>query len=209
MIAILDYGMGNLGSVYKALSFLGMQAVITGDPDVAGTAQALVLPGVGAMRPAMINMRARGLDRTVHDTIEAGKPFLGICLGMQMLFDTSEEDDADGLGILPGRVRRIPAAAGIKIPHMGWNRITLRGPEAAGGPGALLRDGESVYFVHSYHAVPDDLSILTAVSDHGIPFTAAVRSGSIDAFQFHPEKSGDRGIEILRRWLTRMEGSKV
>jgi len=209
MIAILDYGMGNLGSVHKALSFLGAQAVITGDPEVAGTAQALVLPGVGAMRPAMINMRARGLDRTVRDAIEAGIPFLGICLGMQILFDTSEEDDADGLGILPGRVRRIPAAAGIKIPHMGWNRITLRGSEAAGGPGSLLREGESVYFVHSYHAVPDDSSILTAMSDHGIPFTAAVRSGSVDAFQFHPEKSGDRGIEILRRWLTRMGGSKV
>ncbi|NLN45734.1 MAG: imidazole glycerol phosphate synthase subunit HisH [Clostridiaceae bacterium] len=207
MIAILDYGMGNLGSVHKALSHLGASAVVTSDPDVANAAQALVLPGVGAMRSAMVNMRARGLDRTVRDAIEAGKPFLGICLGMQMLFERSEEDDADGLGILPGRVRRIPAAAGIKIPHMGWNRITLRGAEAAGGPGALLREGESVYFVHSFHAVPDDPSILTAMSDHGIMFAAAVRSGSVDAFQFHPEKSGDRGIEILRRWLTRMEGT--
>ncbi len=206
MIAILDYGMGNLGSVHKALAFLGARAVVTEDPNVAGAARALVLPGVGAMRPAMANMRARGLDRAVRDGIGAGKPFLGFCLGMQMLFETSEEDDADGLGIFPGCVRRIPAAAGIKIPHMGWNRITLRGTEAAGGPGTLLREGESVYFVHSYHAVPDDPTIVTAMSDHGIPFTAAIRSGSVDAFQFHPEKSGDRGIEILRRWLTRMEG---
>lgn len=205
MIAILDYGMGNLGSVQKALAFLGAASEITDDPDRAKTADALILPGVGAMGLAMSNMRARGLDRTVREAVGREKPFLGICLGMQMLFEHSEEDGADGLGILPGRVRRIPPGPGLKIPHMGWNRIDLHGREAAGGPDTLLRQGESVYFVHSYYADPADSSIIAATADHGITFTAAVSKGSIDAYQFHPEKSGDRGIDILRRWLRRME----
>ena len=205
MIAILDYGMGNLGSVQKALAFLGAVSEITDDPDRARTADALILPGVGAMGLAMSNMRARGLDRTVREAVGCEKPFLGICLGMQMLFEHSEEDGADGLGILPGRVRRIPKGPGLKIPHMGWNRIDLHGKEAAGGPDTLLRQGESVYFVHSYYADPADPSIIAATTDHGITFTAAVSKGSIDAYQFHPEKSGDRGIDILRRWLRRME----
>ena len=205
MIAILDYGMGNLGSVQKALAFLGAASEITDDPDRARPADALILPGVGAMGLAMSNMRARGLDRAVREAVEREKPFLGICLGMQMLFEYSEEDGVDGLGILPGRVRRIPPGPGLKIPHMGWNRIDLHGREAAGGPDTLLRQGESVYFVHSYYADPADPSIITATADHGITFTAAVSKGSIDACQFHPEKSGDRGIDILRRWLRRME----
>lgn len=205
MIAILDYGMGNLGSVQKALAFLGAASEITDDPDRARPADALILPGVGAMGLAMSNMRARGLDRAVREAVGREKPFLGICLGMQMLFEYSEEDGADGLGILPGRVRRIPPGPGLKIPHMGWNRIDLHGREAAGGPDTLLRQGDSVYFVHSYYADPADLTIITATADHGITFTAAVSKGSIDACQFHPEKSGDRGIDILRRWLRRME----
>ena len=205
MIAILDYGMGNLGSVQKALAFLGAASEITDDPDRARTAEALILPGVGAMGLAMSNMRARGLDQAVREAVVHEKPFLGICLGMQMLFEHSEEDGADGLGILPGRVRRIPKGPGLKIPHMGWNRIDLHGREAAGGPDTLLRQGESVYFVHSYYADPADSSIIAATADHGITFTAAVSKGSIDAYQFHPEKSGDRGIDILRRWLRRME----
>jgi glutamine amidotransferase len=157
---------------------------------------------------AMANMRARGLDRAVREAVDQGKPFLGICLGMQMLFERSEEDGADGLGIFPGIVRRIPPGPGLKIPHMGWNRIDLHGREASGGPGTLLRQGESVYFVHSYYADPEDPSITTATADHGVTFTAAVSRGSVDAFQFHPEKSGDRGIEILRRWLRRQGTSK-
>ena len=208
MIAILDYGMGNLGSVQKALAFLGAASEITDDPDRARTADALILPGVGAMGLAMSNMRARGLDQAVREAVAREKPFLGICLGMQMLFEHSEEDGADGLGILPGRVRRIPKGPGLKIPHMGWNRIDLRGREAAGGPDTLLRQGESVYFVHSYYADPVDPSIIAATADHGITFTAAVSKGSIDAYQFHPEKSGDRGIDILRRWLRRMEDDR-
>ncbi|MBP7401483.1 MAG: imidazole glycerol phosphate synthase subunit HisH [Clostridia bacterium] len=204
MIAILDYGMGNLGSVRKALAWLGTDCAVLSDPDAAGAADAIVLPGVGAMGLAMANMRGRGLDRVVRDAVSGGKPFLGICLGMQMLFEYSEEDGAEGLGILRGRVRRLPPAAGIKIPHMGWNRISLRGREAREGAESLLREGESVYFVHSYYVDPEDPDVISSVTDHGIPFTASVTSGPIDAFQFHPEKSGDRGIDILRRWLRRM-----
>ncbi len=208
MIAILDYGMGNLGSVQKALAYLGADSVITSSPADATEAAAVILPGVGAMGRAMANMRAAGLDRTVRETVAQGKPFLGICLGMQMLFESSEEDGAAGLGILPGRVRRIPPGPGLKIPHMGWNRIDLKGREAAGGPDTLLRQGDSVYFVHSYYVDPADPGIVTATTDHGILLTAAVSNGSIDACQFHPEKSGDRGIDILRRWLARMETAR-
>ena len=208
MIAILDYGMGNLGSVQKALSFLGTKSEITSDPACALGADAVILPGVGAMGLAMANMRNRGLDAAVRETVDLGKPFLGICLGMQMLFDYSEEDGAAGLGILPGCVRRIPPAPGLKIPHMGWNRITLHNRELSGGPDALLRQGESVYFVHSYYVDPADPQITVATTDHGIVFAAGVAKGSIDAYQFHPEKSGDRGIDILRRWLKRMEAAR-
>ena len=205
MIAILDYGMGNLGSVQKALSYLGAKSEITSDPACALRAEAVILPGVGAMGLAMTNMRTRGLDLAVRETVGRVKPFLGICLGMQMLFEYSEEDGAAGLGILPGCVRRIPPAPGLKIPHMGWNRITLHNRELAGGPEALLCQGESVYFVHSYYVDPKEPEIVTATTDHGIEFAVGVAKGSIDAYQFHPEKSGDRGIDILRRWLKRME----
>ena len=181
MIGIIDYGMGNLGSVRKALQYLGAESRISDDPAFLRKADALILPGVGAMGQAMTNMTERGLGRVVKTAVDNGVPFLGVCLGMQLLFEDSEEGGAKGLGILPGHVRLIPPGPGLKIPHMGWNTIELRGREASGDQ--LLRPDESVYFVHSYHAVPDDPSIVTAVTGHGIGLTAAVGTGNVDAFQ--------------------------
>ena len=143
MIAIVDYGMGNLGSVAKALAFIGCPSEITSDPAVLSRADRVILPGVGAMEYAMHQLRSRKLDRAIARYLETGRPFLGICLGMQLMFDRSEEGNADGLGLLPGVVRRFPALPGLKIPHMGWNRLSDSRLE-------LLQEGQSYYFVHSY-----------------------------------------------------------
>ena len=184
MIAIIDYGMGNLRSVQKAFEYLGFEAVITDDAAIVARADRVVLPGVGAFEDAMARLRETGLDRAFLDAAASGKPVLGICLGMQMMFERSEENGVhEGLGLFPGAVTRFEDR-GLKIPHMGWNTLQTRDcPLFDAG------DDPCVYFVHSY--------CVAEVSDD---FTAAVCRGSVMATQFHPEKSGDAGLHMLRRF---------
>ena len=193
-IAIIDYGMGNLHSAAKALEKVGAQVTVTRDPELVRQADKVILPGVGAFGDCMKNLNERGLAPVIHEVIAAGKPFLGICVGLQMLFEGSEEDPGvAGLGIFKGLVRKI-VAPGLKIPHMGWNNLEYRTSSSLfqGLPPAAY-----VYFVHSYHAVPTDESCITAVTDYGGQVTAAVGRGLVQAVQFHPEKSSSVGLKIL------------
>jgi glutamine amidotransferase len=197
VIAIVDYGMGNLRSVQKALERIGARAVITRDPALIATADAAVLPGVGAFGTCMENLRRYDLVAPVKDFVATGRPFLGICLGMQLLFDTSEEfGPVEGLGILPGRVVRFaPDPTGLrKIPHMGWNtlRVVRQAPALAG-----IEDGTPVYFVHSYYPVPDDARVIATVTDYGGEFVSSVWLENVFACQFHPEKSQAAGLRLL------------
>jgi glutamine amidotransferase len=195
MIAIIDYGMGNLYSVEKALIKLGADASITNDPQIIAAADHVVLPGVGAFGDCMSNLEQSGLVPVIHKVISEGTPFLGICLGLQLLFDGSEEDPGvSGLGVFPGMVRKI-IAPGLKIPHMGWNSIRI---ERQSPLFEQLQPNPYVYFVHSYHAVPNDPELVTAVTDYGGPVTAAVGGGNVQAVQFHPEKSSSVGMQILK-----------
>jgi glutamine amidotransferase len=197
MITIIDYGMGNLYSVEKAFAQIGAQALITSDAKVVAKADQVVLPGVGAFGDCMKNLTDYGLVDVIHEVIGRGTPFLGICLGLQLLFEGSEEDPGvNGLGIFQGLVRRIEAP-GLKIPHMGWNSLAFSGksPLFTGLPADPF-----VYFVHSYHAVPEDLSVITADVDYGGKVTAAVGRGNIQAVQFHPEKSSRIGMRILENF---------
>jgi imidazole glycerol-phosphate synthase subunit HisH len=195
MIVVIDYEMGNLGSVAKALAYLGFPVKITQDPGEVAAADRLILPGVGAMEYAMQQLRQRNLDGAILDYLKTGRPFLGICLGMQLMFEQSEEGNAKGLGCLPGVVRRFPAGAGIKIPHMGWNRLEDSRLD-------LLPNGASFYFVHSYYVLPDEERLVAARATHGISFCAAVQDNQMLLTQFHPEKSGEAGLTLLRRWAT-------
>lgn len=193
-ITIIDYGVGNLYSVEKAFARLGADAVVTSDPETILGAAKVVLPGVGAFGDCMRNLTECGLAGVVRAVVAKGTPLLGICVGLQILFAGSEEDpEIPGLRIFPGLVRRI-VAPGLKIPHMGWNSLDIAGasPLLAGLPA-----NPYVYFVHSYHAVPDDPSLVTATTEYGGRVTAAVSRGNIHAVQFHPEKSGDAGLKIL------------
>lgn len=203
MIAIIDYGMGNLGSVAKALAYLGHSAVITQDPDQIAHASRLILPGVGAMEYAMQQLGERHLDEAIRNFLTTGRPFLGVCLGMQLMFDRSEEGDVKGLGILPGVVRRFPPMPGLKIPHMGWNQLH----DSRLG---ILPAGEHFYFVHSYYVDPQDPNMTAAYCTHGMPFAAAVQHNQILLTQFHPEKSGAAGLTILKKWADpEMRGDSI
>lgn len=191
MIAIIDYDAGNLRNVEKAFRHLGKEAVITDDKETILSADHVVLPGVGAFGDCMASIRAKGLEDTIKTVVKNGVPFLGICLGMQLLFDESEENPGvKGLGILRGKIRRIPDK-GLKIPHMGWNDISCRGQ---------LFEGLSnpfVYFVHSYYLDAADKSVVSAVAEYGVKIEAAVEWRNLFATQFHPEKSGEAGLHIL------------
>jgi glutamine amidotransferase len=205
MIAIVDYGMANLRSVEKALARVGGDPIITRDPQVIVRADKVVLPGVGAFCAAMTNLTCSGLREAVLTAINEGKPFLGICLGLQMLFDESTEmGRTSGLGVLPGRVveffetGRPPEAAGLKVPHIGWNALELHGSSRLLHG---LEEGACVYFVHSYFPEPTDPGIIAATSDYGGSFCCAVERGNIAATQFHPEKSGAVGLQILRNFV--------
>jgi glutamine amidotransferase len=192
-ISILDYGMGNLRSVAKAVDRAGGEPATTSDPSDAVRADAMVVPGVGAFGACMAGLRERGLDRSVREFAETDRPLLGVCLGMQVLFDHSEEGDVEGLGILGGDVVRLTGE--VKVPHMGWNDVAWTGTHA-------LTDGfaggaSTFYFVHSYACVPDE-DVTIGETEYGIRFAAAVGRGSLFATQFHPEKSGDAGVEIYR-----------
>lgn len=200
MIAVVDVCSGNLRSVERALAKVGGDVVVTRDPDVVRRADKIVVPGQGAFGVFMRGLGERGLGESLREAIASGKPYLGICLGLQVLFDESEEQGpCVGLGIVRGRVVKLaPGDARLKVPHMGWNPITKRidDPLLAGIP-----DGAYVYFVHSYHAVPDDPSLLAADSEHGHRITAAIRKDNLFACQFHPEKSQAVGLAILEKFV--------
>ena len=197
MIAIIDYGAGNLQSVEKALRHLGCQCQITADPGELAAAQAAVLPGVGAFGDAMGQLRARGLEEPIRRFVSSGKPFLGICLGLQILFEESEESPGvKGLGLLRGRVLRLPKESGLKIPHIGWNSLALKEGEPLF---AGLPQEPYVYFVHSYYLQAQE-DVVTATAAYGATIHAAVRKGNLMACQFHPEKSGRVGLQILENF---------
>jgi glutamine amidotransferase len=189
-VAILDYGSGNLHSVSRAVARVGGEPAVTGDADEVASAEALVIPGVGHFGQCLRAIRARGLDRAIRDFARTGRPVLGVCVGMQVLFEGSDEDDEPGLGMLPGRVRRLPAS--VKVPHMGWNEVSWQIPHAliAGIP-----DRMRFYFVHSYAPDPAD-GTTVGETEHGRPFAAAVAADNLFATQFHPEKSGETGLQI-------------
>lgn len=192
-IVIIDYGMGNLHSVSKAVEAVGAVPIVTADKKIIAAAEKIILPGVGAFGDCMKNLQATGLVPELIKHIKSGKGFLGICLGMQLLFESSEESPGvAGLGIFKGAVKRLTTE--YKVPHMGWNRLKLK----AASPLTAAADGSYVYFVHSFHAVPKDSNIITAVCDYGTEITAAVGRDNIQAVQFHPEKSGEVGLKMLQ-----------
>ena len=198
-IAVLDYGIGNLRSAEKALEHVGADARLTADAGLIADAAAVVLPGVGAFGRCMDALREARLDEPALDAVASGRPFLGICVGMQMLFDGSDEDaTARGLGVVPGMVRWIPP--GVKRPQMQWNLLDLTQPDDPMFYGLGLGDRAWMYFVHSLHGVPDDAGTVAATCDYGGPLTAAVRVGNVFATQFHPEKSGRDGLQLLRNF---------
>ena len=208
MIAVVDYGMGNLRSVAKALERVGAEVCVSSEADRITSADAVVLPGVGAFGRCMENLRAAGLVETVRTAALSGKPFLGVCVGMQILFDESEEfGPVAGLGILSGRVRRFSSPQpDLKIPHMGWNRIELerRGPLFIGVP-----DGAYVYFVHSYYVECSDPAIVSTRTRYGVGFASSIGSGRLFATQFHPEKSQALGLRLLENFAALAAGKEL
>ena len=199
MIAVIDYDAGNIKSVEKALDFLGQEADVTGEKEKILAADHVILPGVGAFGDAMENLRSRGLDQVIYEVIRRGTPFLGICLGLQLLFERSDEaPGAEGLGVLKGEILRIPESDGLKIPHMGWNSLHLQ------NNGRLFRGVEEnayVYFVHSYYLKAADESIVKASTEYGTHIHASVEKDNVFACQFHPEKSSDVGLQILKNFV--------
>jgi len=204
LIAIVDYGAGNLRSVELALARLGVHTRVTADPDMLALADGLILPGVGAFSDAMAALGRSGTIPAVLEAVGAGRPLLGICLGMQLLLDGSEEGPGvPGLGLIPGEVRRLPGC-GLKIPHMGWNSLTPAKPSPLFKG---LPEEPYVYFVHSYACKAADPADVLAVTDYGVPFHAAVQRGRILGFQFHPEKSGDVGQKLLANFVEMVRGT--
>ena len=200
MTAIIDYGVGNLFSLQSSFSAIGEQAVVTKDPDVLTRADRLVLPGVGAFKDARQALKDSGLEETILNLAKDGKPFLGICLGMQMLFDRDYEDGVhEGLGLIPGEVRPISETIGddFKIPQIGWNALIFRNRSRLF---RYIKEGDFVYFVHSYHATGCD-AWTTAVTEYGGLLTASVEKDNVFGCQFHPEKSGDVGLSILKAFV--------
>lgn len=196
MIAIIDYGMGNLRSVAKGFEKMGIDARVTDSPRVVDNAPGVVLPGVGAFSDAMSNLRKLGMEEAVHRAVKKGKPFLGICLGLQLLFESSEEwGTSEGLSVFPGRVRRLPP--GLKVPHMGWNTIRVQNPCPlfSGMP-----ENAAFYFVHSYYVEPAEPSLSACTTDYGIEFTSVAARDNVFGIQFHPEKSSALGLRILQKF---------
>ena len=203
MITIIDYGMGNLRSVQKGFERVGLSAEVTSDPAVIAKAERLVLPGVGAFRDCIHNLHAGGFVEPIQAHVASGRPFLGICLGLQLLFSASEEFGShQGLGIIPGKVVRFPAGMKVeneelKVPHMGWNRINLRRPSPLYKG---IDDGSFVYFVHSYYVVPDDPAVVATETDYGISYCSSIWRDNVVATQFHPEKSQTIGLKMLENF---------
>lgn len=200
MIAIIDYGAGNIHSIEKALEHVGARVQVTDDPAVVASAEAVVLPGVGSGGAAMARMTERGLDDAIREATRQGKPFLGICLGMQLLAEHHAEGEVDGLGLFRGEVRRIPH--GPKIPHMGWNSVT---PLHASLPiFENIPPDAYFYFAHSYYVEPYDAQGVAAVTDYGSPYCSVIVTERVWGTQFHPEKSGNVGLQLLKnfvRWV--------
>jgi glutamine amidotransferase len=197
VIGVIDYDAGNLTSVSTALKYLGADFYITREPEEVRKADKLIFPGVGEAVQAMANLKSSGMDGALKEFARSGKPFLGICLGSQILFDHSDERDATCLGILPGNVVHFPKDMGMKIPQIGWNTVDFKDDP-------LIKDlppDSSFYFVHSYYVSPASNDLIWGSSEYGIPFTAAVRKGNVWATQFHPEKSGKPGLKILSNYI--------
>ena len=200
MIAIIDYGMGNLRSVQKALEAVGAEAVVSSDPKTILNADSVVLPGVGAFRDCMDNLDRLGLIEVVRRSVASGKPFLGICLGLQLLFEQSHEfGTVKGLGILPGKVKRFELSddPSLKVPHMGWNTLTLHKPSALF---ESMEEHPYYYFVHSYYVVPENGEVIATTTNYGVEFVSGIEYENIHAFQFHPEKSQKQGLALLERF---------
>lgn len=200
MTGIIDYDAGNIRSVEKALNSLGENTIVTRDPDVLLSADRVILPGVGAFGDAMEKIRHYGLEEVIHNIVDQKTPFLGICLGLQLLFEGSEESKGTkGLALLEGNIKRIPTAEGLKIPHMGWNSLDIK-------PGTRLYKGIDnppyVYFVHSFYLDAKDEDCVAASTEYGTHIHASVEKGNLFACQFHPEKSSDVGLHILRNFIT-------
>ena len=200
MVAIIDYDAGNIRSVEKAVRYLGKEVTVTSDPDKILAADRVILPGVGAFGDAMKRLHAMGLVEVIRQAADRGTPFLGICLGLQLLFEKSEESPGvPGLGLLQGEILRLPELPGLKVPHIGWN--SLKYPN----PGWLFRgipEDSYVYFVHSYYLKAQDEGIVTATTEYGTLVHASVESGNLFACQFHPEKSSETGLAILENFLS-------
>lgn len=198
MIAIIDYGMGNLASVGNAFAKLGYTATITEEPEAILAADKVVLPGVGAFADAIKHIRNLGIDKTLNEVVKRNTPLLGVCLGYQLLFSESDEDGLhQGLDLIQGRVERLKLPAGHKVPHMGWNSIDIK-PESRLFSG--IPSGSYYYFVHSYHVIPEDPSVMAATTDYGIKIVCAVEKENIFATQFHPEKSSELGLKVLKNF---------
>lgn len=200
-IAIVDYGAGNLRSVQKAFQQVGAVAEITKDKTSIRSARGVVLPGVGAFDPAILELRAAGLEAVIEEAIGLGKPFLGICLGLQHLFEASEEGEQKGLSIIRGKVKKFAFKgtpwANLSIPHMGWNRLLIKRPAPLFEG---IETGAMFYFAHSYYVIPEDEMAVASRTDYGIEFTSAVWKDNLFGIQFHPEKSGEKGLQVLRNF---------
>ncbi|MDP8266702.1 MAG: imidazole glycerol phosphate synthase subunit HisH [Candidatus Aceula meridiana] len=197
MIAIIDYGMGNLRSVQKALERVGASATVTDDPELIKTAEKIVLPGVGAIRPAMEKLQALEMIPVIKKVIGKNKPFLGICLGLQLLFEKSDEGgEVKSLGVLPGVVTRFSA---LKVPHMGWNQLRIENKNCALFSG--IQDNVNAYFCHSYYVAPADNSVVSTTTDYGVSFASSVCKNNVFGVQFHPEKSQEIGLQILKNFV--------
>jgi len=199
-LVVIDYESGNLRSVSRALESQGVTPLITGDASELGDADAMVLPGVGSGPSAMDALNQRNLVDPIRDYISSGRPFLGVCLGLQLLLDRTEEGDAPCLGVVPGDTKLLPA--GLKVPHMGWNSFTFKDDTANRHPVlAGIPDGSFFYFVHSYYADPEHRDGVSATTEYGIPFCSIYANGNLIATQFHPEKSGPVGLKFYRNFI--------
>lgn len=206
MISIIDYGAGNIQSVYKAMNFIGCDCVITRDKNIIMNSDGAILPGVGSFGDTMDTMTSYGINNTVTDYINSGKPFLGICLGLQLLFPKSEESpNASGLSVFDGTITKIPSGQVYKIPHIGWNSIEIKKGSR------IFKDIENnsyVYFVHSYYLNAADKDIVAAQTQYGVTIDAAIEKNNVFATQFHPEKSGETGLKILRNFADIVKGGE-
>ncbi len=199
-IALIDYGMGNLKSVKRALEICGAKVNIINVPAEISDEKAIVFPGQGSVGPAMKQLRANGFDRFLKKWISENKPFMGICLGLQLLFDYSEENETECHGVIAGKVKRYPEN-GLKIPHMGWNEIRLNENNLGNVANKINKNGDSFYFVHSYYVEPKDESIIWSTSEYGIEFVSGIQRANVFAVQFHPEKSQEKGLQLYKNFL--------